>query len=136
MPTALAMRFDMLKKPTTAAMSQRSRSAKPASRSAWRSASSVSAEARVIFSTNVSIAVWRASSVAARQFITIASPSAGSPDSARTAAPCATWQYQQRLMELTTTAIISRSSFDSPLSPSISSLYMAVKAFSFSMSNA
>jgi hypothetical protein len=40
----------------------------------------------------------------------------------RTAAPCATWQYQQRLIDETTTAIISRSSFDSPESASITSL--------------
>ena len=48
----------------------------------------------------------------------------------------ATWQYQQRLIELTTTAIISRSSLLSPLSASIRSLYIAVKAFSSSMSKA
>src|SRR3974390_190149 len=42
MSVAKAMRFDMLKKPATAAISQMSRSVKPASRSALRSASSIS----------------------------------------------------------------------------------------------
>jgi hypothetical protein len=55
---------------------------------------------------------------------------------ARTAAPCATWQYQQRLIDETTTAIISRSSFVRPDGASIRSLYIAVKASSLAMSKA
>lgn len=87
--TAAATRFDMLKKAAVEAMSQMSRSLKPACRSAARSASTIFAGYSVSLTANSSIARWRSGRSAARKFITIISPSAGSPDSCRTTAPCA-----------------------------------------------
>ena len=56
----------MLKNPVTAAMSQMSRSVKPTARSASRSASSISALARVVFTAKSHMARWRSESAAAR----------------------------------------------------------------------
>lgn len=66
MSVALAMRFDMAKKPATAAMSQMSRSEKPLPRSAARSASSIAHGSTVSFQAKSSMARVRGSSLAAR----------------------------------------------------------------------
>ena len=92
MSLAEAMRFDMLKKAAVAAMSQMSRSVQPALRNMARSASTMRSGASVMTVANSSMARCLGVSSAARQFITMSSPSAGSPDSARTAAPCAVRQ--------------------------------------------
>src|SRR6516164_3605453 len=67
MSVAEAMRFDILKKPATAAMSQMSRSEKPAWRTVLRSDSSIPHGSAVNFMAKSSIARCRRSSRAARR---------------------------------------------------------------------
>ncbi len=74
MSIAAATRFDMLKNAAVEAMSQMSRSEKPASRSAARSASTILAGSSVSLTANSSIAFCLGERSAARKFITIISP--------------------------------------------------------------
>jgi hypothetical protein len=92
MSVAEAMRFVMLKKPATAAMSQMSRSVKPWARRPSRSSSRDAVAAFGHLRRELQHGALAGVTSAMRQFITSCSPSIGLPDNSLTAAPWATWQ--------------------------------------------